>query len=233
MKKNIKRLHDSFYLKENRYEKTKESFKLLVKLLKKKIKKDKTYSLIDIGCANGELIYQLEKNFKNLRITGLDVRQDLLEKAKNNLSTKVKFIKKNIFTKQKLGKFDFIIASGVISITDNPKIFRDNLIKSLNKNGSIFLFNHFNKHDFNIFSKYQDLKIPKILQSGWNIFSLKFIKTLFNNRKTKYYQFTIKKKISPNIKDPIRSWTVKINGKNYFTNGLSLIIDQYWIQIDN
>ena len=36
MKKNIKRLHDSFYLKENRYEKTKESFKLLVKLLKKK-----------------------------------------------------------------------------------------------------------------------------------------------------------------------------------------------------
>ena len=36
MKKKIKRLHDSLYLKENRYKKTKDSFKLLIKLLKKK-----------------------------------------------------------------------------------------------------------------------------------------------------------------------------------------------------
>ena len=91
MKKKIKRLHDSLYLKENRYEKTKDSFKFLIKLLKKKIKKNKTYSLIDIGCANGELIYQLEKKFKNLQITGLDIRQDLIHKAKNNLSARVKF----------------------------------------------------------------------------------------------------------------------------------------------
>ena len=233
MKKKIKRLHDSLYLKENRYKKTKDSFKLLIKLLKKKIKKNKTYSLIDIGCANGELIYQLEKNFKNLEITGLDIRQDLIHKAKNNLSARVKLIKRDIFSKQKLGKFDFIIASGVICITDNPKIFCDNLLRSINKNGSIFLFSHFNKHNFNIYLKYQNLKIPKTLQSGWNIFSLTYIKTLFKNKKTKYHQFTIKKKIRPNIKDSIRSWTIKINGKNYFTNGLSLILDQYWIQIDN
>jgi trans-aconitate methyltransferase len=82
MKKNIKRLHDSLYLKENRYDKSKESFKFLINLLKKKIKKNKRYSLIDVGCANGELIFQLEKNFKNLDITGLDVRKDLIDKAK-------------------------------------------------------------------------------------------------------------------------------------------------------
>ncbi len=168
-----------------------------------------------------------------MEITGLDIRQDLIHKAKNNLSARVKLIKRDIFSKQKLGKFDFIIASGVICITDNPKIFCDNSLRSINKNGSIFLFSHFNKHNFNIYLKYQDLKIPKTLQSGWNIFSLTYIKTLFKNKKTKYHQFTIKKKIRPNIKDSIRSWTIKINGKNYFTNGLSLILDQYWIQIDN
>ena len=26
---------------------------------------------------------------------------------------------------------------------------------------------------------------------------------------------------------------VKINKKNYFTNGLGLLLDQYWIRIDN
>ena len=36
-----KRLHDNIYLKSNRYKKPKESFKLLYKILKKKISKDK------------------------------------------------------------------------------------------------------------------------------------------------------------------------------------------------
>ena len=34
--KKIPRLHDKFYLKDNRYKETKDSFKLLIKILKKK-----------------------------------------------------------------------------------------------------------------------------------------------------------------------------------------------------
>lgn len=56
MKKAI-RIHDKLYLKENRYKNTKESFKLLIKILKNKIKKFEKYTLLDVGCANGELIY--------------------------------------------------------------------------------------------------------------------------------------------------------------------------------
>jgi ubiquinone/menaquinone biosynthesis C-methylase UbiE len=233
MKKNIKRLHDSLYLKENRYDKSKESFKFLINLLKKKIKKNKRYSLIDVGCANGELIFQLEKNFKNLDITGLDVRKDLIDKAKKNVSKNVKFLKKNIFINQKLPKFDFVVCSGVIAITDDPKIFFKNFLKMLTKKGSIYLFHHFNKFNFNVFIKYQDLKKPNYLQSGWNIFSLNYIKEFFHNKKIKTYQFLINNKINMNKIDPIRTWTVKINKKNYFTNGLGLLLDQYWIRIDN
>ena len=35
--KNIARLHDKFYLQEDRYKKTKDSFKLLIKILKVKL----------------------------------------------------------------------------------------------------------------------------------------------------------------------------------------------------
>lgn len=233
MIKKIKRLHDVLYLKENRYKKTKESFKYLIDLLKKRIDKNKKYSLIDVGCSNGELIYQLEKNFKNLDITGLDVRQDLINKAKKNVSKNVKFLKKNIFINQKLPKFDFVICSGVIAISDDPKICFKNFLKMLTKKGSIYIFHNLNKFNFNVFIKYQDLKKPNYLESGWNIFSLNYIKKIFYNKKVKTYQFSIKKKIKPNKKDPIRSWTVKIDGKNFFTNGLSLLMDQYWVRIDN
>ncbi len=233
MNNTIKRLHDSLYLKENRYEKTKDSFKFLINLIRKKIKKNKKYSIIDIGCANGELIYQLEKNFKNLKITGLDIRSDLIKKAKKNVSANVKFIKKNIFVSQKLPKFDLIICSGVIGICDNPQFFFNNILKMINKKGSIYLFHHFNKYNFNVFVKYQDLDKNNFLQSGWNIFSLNYIKKFFKKKKIKFYKFSINKTIQPNKNDPIRTWTVKIKGNNYFTNGLNLLLDQYWIRIDN
>jgi hypothetical protein len=103
----------------------------------------------------------------------------------------------------------------------------------LTKKGSIYLFHHFNKFNFNVFIKYQDLKKPNYLQSGWNIFSLNYIKEFFHNKKIKTYQFLINNKINMNKIDPIRTWTVKINKKNYFTNGLGLLLDQYWIRIDN
>ena len=77
------------------------------------------------------------------------------------------------------------MCSGVIAITDDPKIFFKNFLKMLTKKGSIYLFHHFNKFNFNVFIKYQDLKKPNYLQSGWNIFSLNYIKEFFHNKKIK------------------------------------------------
>ena len=39
IKSKPKRLHDTFYLKENRYKNTKESFKYLIRILKKVFQK--------------------------------------------------------------------------------------------------------------------------------------------------------------------------------------------------
>ena len=56
------RIHDNLYLNEKRYKNPKESHKYLLKILKKTILKTKNYRILDIGCSNGELIYNLEKN---------------------------------------------------------------------------------------------------------------------------------------------------------------------------
>ena len=51
------RLHDKIYLKSNLSKKPKENFKFLQKILKKRLSRKKIYDVIDIGCANGELLY--------------------------------------------------------------------------------------------------------------------------------------------------------------------------------
>ena len=138
MKKYI-RSHDSIYLKENRYDNYKESFLFLVKLLNKVINKERNYSLIDVGCANGELIYLLKKRFKNISFTGLDIRKDLIRKAKKKLGKKVNFINNDIFKNTINEQFDFVICSGVIGITDEPKKFLNNL-KKIKKKKWIHIF---------------------------------------------------------------------------------------------
>ena len=76
------RLGDHIYLKSNRYNKPKEKFKFLYNILKRKILINKSYDLLDIGCANGELIYFLKKKFNNINFSGACIRNDLLEIAK-------------------------------------------------------------------------------------------------------------------------------------------------------
>lgn len=73
------RLHDKIYLKSNRYNKPKEKDKLLLKIIKLRNQKSKKLKILDIGCANGELIYFLNKNLKNVEIHGYEIRKDLIK----------------------------------------------------------------------------------------------------------------------------------------------------------
>lgn len=235
MSKRIKqaRLHDEIYLKESRYDNPKDSFKFLIKILKKNIDPKKIYDVLDIGCANGELLFQLNKNFKNLKLSGYEIRKDLLAKAKKQNSDQITFKCVDINKKFNSNKkFDIILCSGVLSIFDSLDAFKKNINKLSKKNSSIFLFGNFNDYDYDVMIKYVDKnKNKNILQTGWNIWSLKTIRSLFKNRKIKLYRFYIKKKISPRTNDLIRSWTFKYKGKNHFMNGLMFIQNQMWIQL--
>ena len=231
-----KRLHDSLYLKENRYRKPKENFKFLMKLLSQRTDKNKNYKLIDIGCANGELLWNLKRKFKNLDLYGLDVRYDLIQKAKK-ICKDAQFFQRDI-TKKKMniGKFDIIIISGVLSCTDNPLTVIKNLKKNLKPKGIVFLFDNLTEVNFNNYHQYEDIvKDKKILQSGYNMYSIdylaKIFKKILRSRKLEIKQFNIGKKISKNKNDLMRSWTIKIDGKNFYTNGLTIIQNQFLVKI--
>lgn len=230
-KKLVKRLHDEFYMKENRYEDPKEAYKVLLKELNKK----KFKSLMDVGCANGELLYFLNQKLKNVDFTGIDVLQNLLDKAKKNCSSDINFLKKDISKKNlKVGKFDRIILSGVLSIFDNPEMIIKNLLGNLSKNGKLYIFGAFNPNPYNVLVKYEDVNKDKnVYQSGWNIFSLDTMKLIAkkNNKKMKAIEFKMPFDIKKRKNDLIRTWTVEFEGKRQWTNGLGIIYHGYWVEI--
>ena len=224
--------HDKFYLKSNRYNKPKECFKLLKNILKKRLKKNSTYDLLDIGCANGELLFYLNKKFKNINFHGADVRTDLINLAKKKLPStivleKLDYNKKQIIKK----KYDIIICSGVISIFDNLDIVMNNIKQSSAKDTFLYFFGSFNTYDFDTRVAYKDLNSKiKNFQSGWNLWSIKTIQSYFKKKIIKY-PFEIKKNVKRNKNDFMRSWTVRVNNKLHFINAISFLQNQMWLEI--
>ena len=106
MNKNKNYFFNEIYEKKNRYIKPKEIFTYLIKILKKE-KLKKNLFLVEIGCSNGELLYNLHKNFKNIIFTGIDVDRKHLKKAQENCSREIRFKKGDISKKiNGIGKFD-------------------------------------------------------------------------------------------------------------------------------
>lgn len=235
--KKVIRIHDNFYLNEKRHKKPKQSFIQLFKIIgNKNVVKNK--SILDIGCSNGELIYNLVRKFNSNKITGYDINSKLLKLCKKKIvHENVHFKKFDISKNNKVNeKFDIIIMSGVISIFDDCEKIFNNLIRLLNKNGTIYIFNHFNSYPIDVMIKYRTHdKYSKYLQSGWNIHSLITIEKFLNKKrfKMKAFKFLPKLSFKKKIKDPLRSWTFKDkNGNNLITNGLNIIQNQYWLKIE-
>ena len=129
-------------------------------------------------------------------------------------------------------KFDIIICNGVISILNELKNFRKNILKLLKKNGKLYLGSIFNEYNYNVFTQYEDIKNqPKILQTGWNIWSVETLRRLFKNKKIKINRYFSSKNFTKNKSDLIRSWTIKINGKRYFTNAIMQIQNKILLKI--
>ena len=233
----IKRLHDHIYLKENRYKNTKEMFKFIDKEAFQNKIKYKKEKICDVGCAAGEFLYFLKKKYYKKSFTGVDVRKDLLIKAKKNVKN-VDFIKGTVLNKKlfKKSKFDKIFLIGVHPIFDNFEKCFANLINLTKPKGEIFICDMFNPYPVDVLIRYKLSKNyrSKIFETGWNIFSQKSVSNFLKKKQIvkKFYfkSFQMPFDLKPQ-KDPIRSWTIKSGNKRLMINGISIIQPQTLLKI--
>tara|TARA_A100000164_G_scaffold381056_1_gene431008 strand:- start:708 stop:1409 length:702 start_codon:yes stop_codon:yes gene_type:complete len=196
-----------------------------------KIKKIK--SILDIGCGPGQVFHALKKkNYKGY-FMGVDNDKTMIDMANDYYNSK-KFENfhfhvrdlKNINIKK---KFDCILIWGVISFVDDYKSFLNNMIKMLNKGGSISLFSGFTENNYNVYVKYAYRNGNK--QNGLNMYSINEIERYFKKK-----HFKIKKNyFMPNVnlkkkKNPLGSYFLyEKNKKKILANGLNIIRRFYFV----
>ena len=238
--KDTKRVLDLEYLEQDFRKKPKQLHLEIKSLILKNInkKQKKNFKVADIGCADGQLLYILNKNNSGLfEIEGSDPQRKLIQKAIKDNKKNIKFkigsvLNKNLYKKNSL---DIIINTGVLPIFDNYIKFFENLLYWIKPNGLILIAALFNDNNYDVNIKY-NLSTGKNLDkvkklSGWNIYSKKTISLFLKKQKKiqnfKFQDFKLKPTIKYNHKKPLKLWTIKTKkNKNLCINGLSVILNQ-------
>lgn len=228
----IVRTHDALYLKENRYENVKESFKFLVQVMAESIDLDRSDLVIsDFGCAAGELLYFLRAMAPNAMLEGYDLLPELVEKARRNVQG-VTFHIASVLENSALehDHADISILVGVHSIFDEFETCFGNLIDWTRPGGTVYVFGMFNPYPLDVFVKYREAKNygGEYLESGWNIFSMesvsRYLRTHPKVASHRFVPFEIGIDLPKNRDDFVRSWTEAYDsGRRMITNGLCLI----------
>jgi ubiquinone/menaquinone biosynthesis C-methylase UbiE len=221
-----KKMSYKIYFNKNGKINTKESFKFIVEKASEFINSIPNPSVLDIGCATGDLVYYLSKMFPQAKCVGLDVRNDLLESARKEVPN-IKFILSDILNKNSLPdeKFDVIFMIGVHPIFDDVFHVFDNIISMLKENGRAYIFSIFNDSDIDTLVKVKDSSVEGPWKVGWNLFSKKSVKDYLKNKDLpcEFIDWEIPIDI-PKTDDPLRSWTFKDeHGKRMVINGTGIL----------
>lgn len=98
-------------------------------------------NLLDIGSGTGRLIYDLNKSFKNIDFTGIEIDYDRYNNSLNIETNNTNFIYGD-FKDLYFGNYDIIYCCNcVFEIEDNDILF-EKIIREFNGHCFLFSFNH-------------------------------------------------------------------------------------------
>ena len=235
MKKAERVADDAIYLKEERHDEPKELFKKLSSIISEFVVHEDELCMLDVGCATGELVYYLEKQFPNVSYYGIDVSDDMLNLAKR----KIGFAKLNNQSILELPlwvdmQFDVIVCLGVVGIFDEIEVTLSNLISSLKDGGRLLLSEQFNDDSVDVIMRYRRVDSDdNDWESGWNIFSMKTIEDIAKryDKKVKWHEFRMPFGIEKGD-DPMRTWTIETEANRHqLILGSKQLIDLYVAEI--
>lgn len=118
-----------------------------------KFKNTKNFSLIDLGCGNGEVLFILRVLYPDSKLYGIDYN---VKASKKNLSeSSIELYQGDFDMVPKNIKFDFIISSQLLEHIDNPITYRDFLNNHSHADTVVVLdVPNINSNSFKIFGCY-------------------------------------------------------------------------------
>lgn len=222
------------YIAEGWSAEPKESFKELLDIIRAEA--PNASSIMDVGCATGELLGFLSSQLPSAKCLGVEVTDDLLIAARKNLPS-AEFVNASAldlparFTRS----FDLTCAVGCMSIFDESQIeaFWANLLRVTKPGGLTVVLSPLNEFGIDAMIRHRKRPNGKAAQweTGWNIFSKETIRDIVeaNGSSLQFKRFQISIDLKPKD-DPIRTWTMKTENRDrQLTNGLKLLVDHYFM----
>lgn len=195
--------------------------------------------LLDVGCATGELIHYLATAFPGFRFTGVDVFEPLLEVARERLQ-RHDFQRASALDLPETmsGGFDVVTAVGVLSIFDEVELvpFLDNLMRAAHPGGRVLILAPLNEYGVDCVIRHRK-RVGGVAggwEAGWNIHSQETLAELLRPRcrAWSFHPFRIGIDL-PRREDPVRTWTIRTEAnERQLTNGLKLLVDHYFVDIE-
>merc|ERR1719498_224390 len=223
-------------LDSKRLENTKEAFKNganeIFSYLDQRSLDSSNLKFLDVGCANGEFFYYLNKLYPTAQKVGIDLTEKFINVAKGLKLQNTKFLTADVFeyAEQNLETFDILTCFSVIQIFQDPAPILEALFKMIKPGGLLIGHGCFNPHNVSVNVRFRDDSVVEtegVWRSDFNQHSQKEIKQIASRFSKEWsikeFDFGVdipKKSGAPSI----NNWTEKLaNGKRIIVNGANII----------
>lgn len=220
----------------------KESFARIIKIIKQNPPK----TLMDIGCASGNFLFQLADSDPQIQAVGIDKSTSLIKEAlrRQRQRENPRFFYLDIISPKSRLKYkkllksnaEFITILGTLHTFHNFEPILNPLISNkITK--TILIHSPFNNDPVNVRVFHQDLtSANRKFQSGYNIFSKDTVSQFLKKNRVRDFRFipfVMKKTLFKDRKHPMFNYhLVDQNGNRWLTNGARLIFQEYFLLIN-
>ena len=197
---------------------------------------DPSGELLDVGCATGELIGYLQSRFPALTSTGVDVFDQLLVQARQNVPPAT-FVNASALQLPAsfANRFDIVTAVGVASVFDDTEIraFWKNVLDAAKPGGTVAVLSPLNEYGVDTVIRHRKRRDGVALpwETGWNVYAIETIAEIVATlgASLRIERFRFRGRLDPKP-DPVRTWTMSTEqNPEQLTNGMKLLVDHYFM----
>jgi len=217
------------YVSQERYETPKEDFKTIGRQLAELFPQDSELEAADIGCANGELLYYLRKQFPNWNLTGYDRNPEFLA-AGRNFSGLADVELHQIEFHDIEGSYDVVLATCFLPLFPDIEEPLERLLSLCRQGGYLLATGLFNPYDIDVRVQYLDHTMP---ESEWITDSSRHSQRRIRDwlepkvQSVEFTDCTYNLDLPPNPDNPARVWTFRdADGNSILINGAWQIANQ-------
>ncbi len=191
-----------------------------------------TGRFLDIGCAQGFGMRLLAERFPGISLHGIDLNSELIELAKSsNEHLRMTFEVADSLTYQPAERFDALVASGILSIFDDPCRVLDIWLNWMVPGGTLFLFGRFNSADVDTKIQY---KVPGgDWDGGFTSFSVRTVREHLDARgyKADFEKFLLPIDLPPPSR-PTETFTINtVDGRRLVATGANILVEHHFLVV--